>query len=287
MKTPPFGGVFLYVYIYVRMKRNLLYIFLFLAMAFCVVAQKDSTAKAKFSRFLFSSSAGRSIPFGDFTTYSKYDEYGNANFSLAGPPDKGIAYKLDFTYNILKFLGVTGSYCKTLNETPMLTQSQVYPAKNSGMGGGTSIKSFTYWAGNWQTNNYLLGLVLETGVDRLKIRLKLSGGIQRVKCPEVVIYGDAMDWLFSGPIAYYSYSNIQRGSVGKGFVINPGLELYIKIKGPYRIMLSGDLLNSYSNFKLRTIYSASGGKSNTTEYEKTGTKHVALFNFGGGICYLF
>lgn len=253
------------------------------------MAQRDSSvAKVKFSRFLFSVSVERSSPFGEFATYKKFEEGERINYTLAGPPTKGMAYKLDLTYFFIKSLGITGAICRTLNETPPLTVNQVFPSTTGGgLGGGSSINSFSYWAGNWQTNNFLLGLVLETGVERFKIRLKLSGGFQKVKSPPVVIYGDAMSWTMNGPITYYSYSNTQESSLGRAFVLNPCVEFYLRIKGPYGIMLSGELLNSHSDFRFNTAYTTSGGQNNSSTSENKVTKHVTLFNFGGGICYSF
>ena len=240
-------------------------------------------------KLFFAISGGLAVPFAEF---AEYEPSGSASFytgtNYAGPPKIGFFGKAEFMYSPLKNLGIICTYYSTVNKADTLSQNAVFPPPPVGSGGlgnhnGGAITSFLYKTRYWSTNSILLGIAPQLNYDLVKIRFKLSGGVQQARTPETRIDERGYNAIFSYPnnftTTYYTSAIIQPSMTSYNFVFSTGLDIRFCLKKRLGMIIGVDCLISYANFTGNLI-DQSGNKT-----PNSFSKDIYLYLFSIGLCY--
>ena len=249
------------------------------------LAQADSLSVKKFNRFFVAVTGGLTTPVGSFAVYNPN---GTASFhtgiNYAGVPKIGLNGKVEAMYLPIKDLGFILTYFNTVNKADTLSQNQVFPYRpNTALGGGYGQTLTNYSTKSWSTNNILLGVAANFDVDRVKIRLKLSGGWQQVKSPETKINSILYVWSGISQQNFQSstsaFSIMQPAMTSRNFVFGAGMDVSVRFVKKLGLIVSIDYLGSFASFNGNLI------DQNGNKTPNSFTQKISLFLFNLGLCY--
>ncbi len=183
-----------------------------------------------------------------------------------------------------KNFGFICSYFNTVNKADTLGQNDVFPYHPSyALGGGYSQTLTNYNTKSWNTNNILLGIAANFDFDKVKIRLKLSGGWQQAKSPETKIAGTWYGWSGTSQQNYSSasgtFTTTQPVMTSSNFVFGGGADISIRLVKKLGLIISVDYLNSFASFNGNLIDQSGNKTSNSF------TQQISLYLFNVGLCY--
>jgi hypothetical protein len=271
-------------------------VFLFMYGNLCN-AQMDTLSQKNDRKWILTVSAGAAIPFGRFARFEteKYAEDQSTQdkpLNKAGPARTGFNGKIDLTYMIAKTVGFTCMFFSTSNPATAPDSAALFPPPDWPPAGAVNvIQSYHYTVKKWYTNSLLVGPVFVLDYNKVKINIKLAGGIQQVQCPETTVEEHGY-LLVKDSTKPYTLNTSQPRLTCYNFAFELGTDVHYMFNKRFGILLSVDMLTSLAHFIGTSSYKyeISYGES-TTGSEGTQSidfyKYVSFFNINAGICYTF
>jgi hypothetical protein len=255
-------------------------------------AQVDTLSISENHKLLFSISGGVAIPVGKFSTFEINPKTYTEN--IVGVAGMGYNGKFQVMYLFTKSIGVSCMLFSSVNKGQAVDSADLFydPAPGThGQGGGSYVNSYNYTTKNWYTNAVLAGIVIVAKKDNPILNFRISGGAQKVQCPESKWNVLGTSWtLYWDTIHPYSVSIVQPSMSSTNFIFNLGVDLQVRLKKRFGMIASVDFLASHSSFSGQSTYN--GDYFNSVEqvyYEGSESvsfaKNISLFNINVGFYY--
>ncbi len=182
-------------------------VLLFLMTSNLLYAQKDSLVH---HQIVLSLGGGVAIPTGNFSTYAEKNTPYSSPTNIAGSAEIRIIGKVQGSYFISKKFGVTCILYSASNPTEHLSKDSLFPQyPYPGLGAPQSYAtSYLYNAKNWYSSGILLGCTMSFNADFVTFNLRLSGGYQQTRSPEIQI--DETGYTTGGILHYPSYTYVRK-----------------------------------------------------------------------------